>query len=439
MSDAIDAYARAAELDPGNAVIKERLALRKAQRNGGVLPSGTATGATLSAPNGSASGTGPDNRNVLGLAPIPLNIHPTAHATIVDRDRGADRVRDLNSDRLPFTLLERGGPPPPLLPTRPSSSPRALPSINGTSVPGAEFPFRPSEREWDQDRDRNRSVLLHQPIPERAIGIQSHHPTPRPQIQMPTVSSFVCRKPATSPTSGSVSGDTGTPVGSSSKRKTGEAEETSSTSFKLVPVTNFYDAETPDSKSSRPPSPAGVPIPNRVTDDDYDEHGVADALMGISTFCTTKPPSPRYWGHSQPGSTFSNRSHTSTPQPSVNREGHSQPGSISGNHSRTSTPQPSVNRKRPLSPSPDSDSSLKRSRMDVEKPSPPNSAPHPSGTPWEKDTTSRLSPFPFPPRSYRERANVRTYKSRPSASKRRPASSISGVNGGPQRRDSGSK
>ena len=163
MGDAIDAYARAAELDPGNAAIKERLALlREAQRNGGVLPSGAGTSPTSpSAPNGSANGTGPDNRNGLGPAPIPQDVHPTAYASSVgppgvsafDRDRGPDRDRDRDRDRLPFTLLERergerdrdrrvGGPPPPLLLTQPPSSSRGgeislpPPSINGTSGPG---------------------------------------------------------------------------------------------------------------------------------------------------------------------------------------------------------------------------------------------------------------------------------------------------------------
>ena len=142
--------------------------------------------------------------------------------------------------------------------------------------------------------------------------------------------------------------------------------------------------------------------------------------MGLSTFRAAKPPSPRYRGHSQHGSISSNRSHTSP------------------------TPQPSVNSKRPLSPSPDSDTSLKRSRMDVDKPSPPNSAVHPSGRRTPLPST-RPSPIPFlmqpstqsPQQSDRERGYAPASPGLQSVVLP-PHPRPIGANGGPQRRDSGS-
>ncbi|KAJ7480062.1 TPR-containing protein Mql1 [Mycena galericulata] len=106
------------------------------------------------------------------------------------------------------------------------------------------------------------------------------------------------------------------------------------------------------------PTSAAPRMPSRVVDDDYDEPGVADALMGLASY--REMPAPSMEGTSQ-SPTVSSGSRHSDRERERERPMVSHRDSVSSTRSRASPP---TSLKRPLSPS-DDGSDNKRSRVDV--------------------------------------------------------------------------
>ncbi|KAJ7771950.1 TPR-like protein [Mycena maculata] len=106
------------------------------------------------------------------------------------------------------------------------------------------------------------------------------------------------------------------------------------------------------------PTSAAPRMPSRVVDDDYDEPGVADALMGLASY--REMPAPSMEGNSQ-SPTVSSGSRHSERERDRERPMASHRDSVSSTRSRASPP---TSLKRPLSPS-DEGSDNKRSRVDV--------------------------------------------------------------------------
>ncbi|KAJ3709461.1 hypothetical protein C8R42DRAFT_730079 [Lentinula raphanica] len=157
ISDAIDAYARASELDPGNAVISNRLQLLKtAQATGGQLPA----------------------------APGPQDVHPTAYASAVRSSFRAESRNAPNEISLPPPSQSsasrsspgpfRGGPPPPVNidESRHASlhTPLAPMEIDGPIAQGRDF--LPSR----DNGSRPGSLLLHHPNPSPADDVRARGP-----------------------------------------------------------------------------------------------------------------------------------------------------------------------------------------------------------------------------------------------------------------------
>ncbi|KAJ6573924.1 TPR-like protein [Mycena vulgaris] len=109
------------------------------------------------------------------------------------------------------------------------------------------------------------------------------------------------------------------------------------------------------------PTSAALRMPSRVVDDDYDEPGVADALMGLASY--REMPAPSMEGTSQSPTVSSGSRHSDREQRDRDRERPmaSHRDSVSSTRSRASPP---TSLKRPLSPS-DDGSENKRSRVDV--------------------------------------------------------------------------
>ncbi|PPQ66769.1 hypothetical protein CVT26_009755 [Gymnopilus dilepis] len=145
----------------------------------------------------------------------------------------------------------------------------------------------------------------------------------------------------------------------------GSPENSSASSRSIQP--------SPTSATPRPPS--------RVVDDNYDEGGVAETLMGLAALGNSgsgaEGPS-----HSP---TISSHSRLSDPSP---RPPPSHRNSVSSNHA--SPPAQSAPGKRPLSPGPEDTENNKRSRMDMNK----RRISSPSGKPTPVPS-SRPSPIPF--------------------------------------------
>ncbi|KAJ7037454.1 TPR-like protein [Mycena alexandri] len=130
------------------------------------------------------------------------------------------------------------------------------------------------------------------------------------------------------------------------------------------------------------PTSAAPRMPSRVVDDDYDEPGVADALMGLASYREMPAPSMEGTSHSP---TVSSGSRHSDRERERERPMPSHRDSVSSTRSRASPP---TSLKRPLSPS-DDGSDNKRSRVEVlhrREPSVGRRTPIPS---------TRPSPIPF--------------------------------------------
>ncbi|KAJ7139495.1 hypothetical protein C8R44DRAFT_764620 [Mycena epipterygia] len=108
------------------------------------------------------------------------------------------------------------------------------------------------------------------------------------------------------------------------------------------------------------PTSAAPRMPSRVVDDDYDEPGVADALMGLASY--REMPAPSMEGTSQSPTVSSGSRHSDRERERErDRPMASHRDSVSSTRSRASPP---TSLKRPLSPT-DDGSDNKRSRVDV--------------------------------------------------------------------------
>lgn len=141
------------------------------------------------------------------------------------------------------------------------------------------------------------------------------------------------------------------------------------------------------SASSNRPSPPG-PAPSRIVDDDYDEPGVAEALVGLSAY-RGAPDAPQPHAHAAAAhSPTSGRGQIPSPRPSLsNRESLSSGAS----RSRQSSPSRTGSLKRPLSDGPD-EGDHKRSRIDAIIGKPSSSGGNGRRTPVP---STRPSPIPF--------------------------------------------
>jgi hypothetical protein len=158
------------------------------------------------------------------------------------------------------------------------------------------------------------------------------------------------------------------------------------------------------SGSSNRPSPPGPMLhpPSRVVDDDYDEPGVAEMLMGLASYRAPDVSAPTASAHGT-------ATHSPTsPRPSVS---HRNSVSSSTSRSRHSSPSRTHSLKRPLSPGPE-EIENKRSRMNttMRKPSPtgrhtPVASTRPSPIPFRTQPAShspevlqsKNSSQPYPP------------------------------------------
>ena len=130
--------------------------------------------------------------------------------------------------------------------------------------------------------------------------------------------------------------------------------------------------------STRPSPPRStLKPPSRVVDEDYDEPGVADALMGLAGYrAPDAPPAP-----AQSPTVSSGRGRLPSPRPAEHRDS----VSSSASRSRHSPPSRSNSLKRPLSPAPEDVPENKRTRVEnIRRQSP--------GTPVP---SVRQSPVPF--------------------------------------------
>ena len=152
-----------------------------------------------------------------------------------------------------------------------------------------------------------------------------------------------------------------------------------------VPSGTLKGKGTPEplsSNSSVPstrPSPPGSTLkpPSRVVDEDYDEPGVADALMGLAGYRAPDPP----LAPAQSPTVSSGRGRLPSPRPAEHRDS----VSSSASRGRHSPPSRSNSLKRPLSPAPEDVPENKRTRVDnIRRQSP--------GTPVP---SVRQSPVPF--------------------------------------------
>ena len=149
-----------------------------------------------------------------------------------------------------------------------------------------------------------------------------------------------------------------------------------------VPLKGKGTPEPLSSNSSVPstrPSPPGSTLrpPSRVVDEDYDEPGVADALMGLAGYRAPEPPN---------GAPVQSPTGRGRPPSAEHRDS----VSSSASRSRHSPASRSDSLKRPLSPAAEDASENKRLRMDnVRRPSPGSGG---------RDTpvpSLRQSPVPF--------------------------------------------
>ncbi|KAF9457460.1 hypothetical protein BDZ94DRAFT_1292387 [Collybia nuda] len=150
------------------------------------------------------------------------------------------------------------------------------------------------------------------------------------------------------------------------------------------------------SSTPRPGSPEPSPTsatprpPSRMIDEDYDESGVTDALMNLSSYRSAPTADP---SHSPTVSSGSRHSDPSPRPPASHRN------SVSSTRSHVSPPIQSASLKRPLSPGPDDLSDNKRSRMDKRRVSSPSGG---RGTPLPTQPAShspeaRQPIDPYPP------------------------------------------
>jgi len=146
------------------------------------------------------------------------------------------------------------------------------------------------------------------------------------------------------------------------------------------------------SASSTRPSPPGPILrpPSRVVDDDYDEPGVAETLMGLASYRAPDVPPPSAGTQRTPthSPAVSSGRGQPSPHPSVS---HRNSVSSSTSRSRHSSPSRTNSLKRPLSTGPEDIGDNKRSRIStvVRKPSPP------SGGRRTPVPSTRPSPIPF--------------------------------------------
>lgn len=146
------------------------------------------------------------------------------------------------------------------------------------------------------------------------------------------------------------------------------------------------------SGSSNRPSPPGPAVrpPSRVVDDNYDEPGVAETLMGLASYRAPDAhaalASNGAGAHSPTVSSGGGR--PASPRRSVS---HRDSVSSSASRSRHSPPSRANSLKRPLSTGPDDNGDSKRSRIDtvMRRPSPGSGGRH---TPVP---STRPSPIPF--------------------------------------------
>ncbi|KAG5654344.1 hypothetical protein H0H81_004298 [Sphagnurus paluster] len=140
------------------------------------------------------------------------------------------------------------------------------------------------------------------------------------------------------------------------------------------------------SRSVQPsPTNAVARPPSRTVDEDYDEPGVADALINLSSFRGHGIQQSTEPAHSP---TISSGSRHSNPSP---RPPPSHRNSVSSTRSHVSPPMPSATLKRPLSPGSDELSDNKRSRIENMK----RRASSPSGGRGTPLPSTRPSPIPF--------------------------------------------
>jgi general transcriptional corepressor CYC8 len=142
--------------------------------------------------------------------------------------------------------------------------------------------------------------------------------------------------------------------------------------------------------SNRPSPPGPMPRPpSRVVDDDYDEPGVAETLMGLASYRAPDGPAPSASAHGTAAqSPASGRGQPPSPRPSVS---HRNSVSSSTSRSRHSSPSRTNSLKRQLSAGPEEIGENKRSRINaiIRKPSPP------SGGRRTPVPSTRPSPIPF--------------------------------------------
>ncbi len=208
ISDAIDAYARASELDPGNHLITQRLQLlRQAQATGGQLPA--APGPQDVHPTAYASAAGPPTMSgsMGGLGGPPMLMHsgPTPRS-IFSRSEGNNGVREAPPEggiALPSPHPQSatapppygGGPPPPVVlddsrrgPVHTQLAPmevdRPPPPSGRDAGPGGPAPFPGREQNASRGPAGHQNLLLHPPQstprqgPPPPPGASEHH-TPR--------------------------------------------------------------------------------------------------------------------------------------------------------------------------------------------------------------------------------------------------------------------
>jgi hypothetical protein len=154
-----------------------------------------------------------------------------------------------------------------------------------------------------------------------------------------------------------------------------------------------HSKDTPEPSSSngsassnRPSPPGPTPrLPSRVVDDDYDEPGVADALMGLASYRAPDMPAPSNGGTIQSPTVSSGRGQPPSPRPSVS---HRDSVSSSTSRSRHSPPSRANSLKRPLSTGPEDPVENKRSRIDVGGRRTPLPSTRPSPIPFRTQPAS---------------------------------------------------
>ena len=215
IADAIDAYARAADLDSSNPLIKQRLTLlREAQRTGAALPAAPGpqdvhptayatvgpptilTGGILSQSSPHNPGSrpshlpgnmdfrgGPGHDNVLALNGRDLPM-PAGNGSRMDIDDPS--FRHIEGSTEPF----RGGPPPPLnledkvgiqpTPGRPPNSQRSSSSQHGPGLAPLDLDNRP----YPSSSNPSGPIPPVRPGSTNNANLPLHHPQPQPQMSI---------------------------------------------------------------------------------------------------------------------------------------------------------------------------------------------------------------------------------------------------------------